>query len=112
MQHGTSGAGQKAGACLSSPVKRSGEAGWVNLLTWLPQMLVLNPFFLGPCAWPAVTLPITLEEICLSVFFPLTVHAPSKCSCNISLRAASMIKKHDLVEKILTFLGSACPAAV
>lgn len=101
---------ERAGACLSFPLKRSGEAGWVNLVTWLPQMYsqVSNPFSLGPCAWPA----ITLEEICLSVFFPLTVHAPSKCSCNISLHAASTIKKHDLVEKILTFLGSACPAAV
>lgn len=81
-------------------------------LGFLRCSVSLKPFSLGPCAWPVVTLPVTLEEICLSVFFPLTVHALSKCSCNISLRAASTIKKHDLVEKILTSLGSACPAAV
>lgn len=89
--------------------------GWLGYpfhLASSDAQLVLNSFSLGPGAWPAVALPVTLAEICLSVFFPLTVHAPSKCSCNISLHAASTIKKHDLVEKILTFLGSACPAAV
>lgn len=29
---------ERAGACLSFSVKRRVEAGWVNLLTWLPQM--------------------------------------------------------------------------
>ena len=94
------------GGCLgvsSSPVFPRCANSVLNLKSFFLQSVCL-----ACCATPL----ITCEEICLCVFFPLTVHTPSKYSCNISLHAASTIKKHDLVEKILTFLGSACPAAV